>query len=1240
VATILVDRSGVLWIGTWGSGLNRFDPATELFARFPSLVGDPTTLRDGRVQCVFQDRGGTIWVGTRAGGLSRFRPDSGTFETYAHDADDPSTLGSPRVWSIAEDSHGALWIGTDHGLDRFDPERGAFRHFDSVHDVVREVFVDRQQNLWVGTERGLGRLDPTSGVFEPFSLETPAARPLRDAPINALLQDRGGRLWIGTYGSGLFSFDPVSGQLDRFVHERGRPDSLCDDDVRALHEDASGVLWIGTRGGGTCQLDLKPRKFLLVGADPQGPGRLSDQSVSAVFEDSRGTLWVGTQDGLNRRERGEKGFRHYSHDPADPLSLPADGINAVLEDALGRLWVGTWGGGLARLDPRSGRSVLLRHDPEDPRSLTGDRVTALLETSPGELWVGTDNGLNRMSPASTGFTRFTGGADGTGGLRDGYIRCLYQDSEGTLWAGTDDGGLSRFDPERQEFVNFVADAADPASLRHNRVLALHDGAGGRLWVGTASGLSALDRETGRFAHGFGGEGHELGRILGILGDGEGRLWLSTNRGLSRFDPRTGTLRHYGVQDGLQGSTFGPACFRTSDGRMYFGGVTGLNVFHPDQVQDNPHAPRVALTAVRHFDRLLIFDRPLGALNEIVFSYHDNFFSFEFAALEFTDSKRNRFAYMLEGFDRDWVQSGRRNFASYTNVDPGDYTFRVRAANSDGVWNREGLSLLVRITPPFWQTWWFRATLALGLAAAVLGVIALRTRSLRRRTRLLKRLVVERTRELERANVAKSQFLASLSHEIRTPLNAIVGMTTLGLKTELTPRQLSYMEQIRSSARLLADLIGDTLDLSRIEAGKLDLRSADFVLDEVLEKTASVVGVRAEEKGLELVFARSSGVPKTLRGDSVRLEQVLVNLLTNATKFTDSGEILLSVEHEETEPGSVVVRFTIQDSGIGIPEQHISELFLPFTQADTSLTRRYGGTGLGLAISKRLVEAMGGRMKVESEPGKGSSFSFTATFGHAPGPEAQVDPPARELSGMRVLVVEDNALAGKTIAEILASQGCVPSLADTGEEALEMLASALEDGAPFPLAVVDGEMPGMDGVETVSGMRRNAPNATPPAVVLMTGVDPGAVRGRAEEAGIQAFVTKPVSPASLQTAMLEALGLPDPRLRDARAPGPTGFAEGVRVLVVEDNEINRKVAQLLLSAAGLDVAAASSADEAFDCLERERFDAVLMDVQMHGTAHSMRGDRERFLEAGMSDYMAKPIEEERLLATLRKWLPTA
>jgi CheY-like chemotaxis protein len=411
-----------------------------------------------------------------------------------------------------------------------------------------------------------------------------------------------------------------------------------------------------------------------------------------------------------------------------------------------------------------------------------------------------------------------------------------------------------------------------------------------------------------------------------------------------------------------------------------------------------------------------------------------------------------------------------------------------------------------------------------------------------------------------------------------------------------------------------------------------------------------------------VFARSSGVPKTLRGDSVRLEQVLVNLLTNATKFTDSGEILLSVEHEETEPGSVVVRFTIQDSGIGIPEQHISELFLPFTQADTSLTRRYGGTGLGLAISKRLVEAMGGRMKVESEPGKGSSFSFTATFGYAPGPEAQVDPPARELSGMRVLVVEDNALASKTIAEMLASQGCVPSLADTGEEALELLASALEDGAPFPLAVVDGEMPGMDGVETVSGMRRNAPNATPPAVVLMTGVDPGAVRGRAEEAGIQAFVTKPVSPASLQTAMLEALGLADPRLRDARAPGPTGFAEGVRVLVVEDNEINRKVAQLLLSAAGLDVAVASSADEAFDCLERERFDAVLMDVQMPGTdgleatriirkdprwrelpiialtAHSMRGDRERFLEAGMSDYMAKPIEEERLLATLRKWLP--
>ncbi len=767
------DRAGQLWVGTWGGGLDRFDPATGQFTHFAPDPGQPDSLSHGIVTAILQDSTGVLWVGT-LGGLDRLKPDGSGFEHFRQAAADPASLSADAVSTLFEDSRGTLWVGTGAyglagaGLNRFDRATGTFTHYQHVpadphslaSDNVAEIAADPSGRLWVGTGgyslpgAGLDLFDPATGTAQHFRHNPADPRSLSADNVFRVRVDGEGNLWLGTWGGGLNQMAlSRPGVFTRYQPDPYLPHSLSSDSVWSLLPDQSGVLWVGTANNGLNKLTPHSRHFALFQNQPDDPASLGHNAVGAFAIDPGGALWVGTWGGgLDRFDPASGAFRHYRHDPTDPLSLSNDLVMALHLDAHGDLWIGTLGSGLDRL--RAG-SQQFEHFPPGAAGLADGNITAITSDADG-LWLGTFAGLHRYTARTSTFTRYPhADADPTSLSHDQVVQVLLA-PDNVLWLGTWGGGLNRLDlndpasaePRTARFTRYQHADTDPTSLSEDSVWAIQRGADGVLWLGTQGGLNRFDPAHGTFQAYGEKDGLRNATVLGVLGDAQGRLWLTTNNGLARFDPAAETFVIYDAADGLQSNEFNSnAWLRGPDGRLYVGGGHGFNIFDPAAIQPNLVPPPVVLTGLKVYNSAV----PHAPGAPVELDHTQDFVAFEFAALDFHAPAKNTYAYKLEGVDPDWITAGDRRYASYTNLPGGQYTLRVRAANSDGVWNEAGLSLPVIVQPPFWEAWWFRG---LGLAAlAALGVAVFQARvyTIRAQNRQLEAAVQQRTAELRQAN---------------------------------------------------------------------------------------------------------------------------------------------------------------------------------------------------------------------------------------------------------------------------------------------------------------------------------------------------------------------------------------------------------------------------------------------------------------------------------------------------------
>lgn len=1139
VNTIHAAKDGNLWIGTWG-GLNKFDTRTNTFTRYKHDPRNSSSLSNNDVRSIAEDSEGNLWLGTFGGGIVRLNPTSGVFKSFQYSANNASTISSNFVNVIIRDRSGDLWVGTRRGINKLETDNTRFTSFQNLKDGEEEQLVtnissileDNKGRIWFGTfGGGLMRLDRRTGKLQSFFHDSKDQQSISSNYINDLSEEENGIIWVAT-ADGLNLMNPETNEIQLVYNNPANPNSLLNNDVRHLFRDKSGVMWIVTAEGINIYSKLSGR-FKKIQRNPEETNSLSSNIVNCFAQDPYGDIWIGTREGLNKYDKYSRAFVRFILGTGKREDNISNEIKSLLIDKDGQFWVGT-SNALHLFNLFNGEIVnTYRFDPFNPNSLNNE-IHALYQTRNGQIWAGNRKGLLEFNPVDGTFTLHRPDKTVTENQISNSVYAILEDRFGRLWAGTLGGGLTEFDRKLKKFNTFRKINEDSTSISHNSVISLCEDPFGFFWIGTyGGGLNRMDRKTGKFVSYTTDNGLPDNMIYSILDDSKGNLWISTNSGIARFDTKTRKFRNYDALDGLQSNEFNiGAALRLKNGEMLFGGIAGLNWFFPDSIPGNNFVPPIVITSFK------VMDKEVVPSPEVNLNYNQNYITFEFSSLSYALADKNRFAYKLEGFDEDWVFAGNRRLATYSNLNPGEYNFIVKGSNSDGLWNEEGISMKIIVKRPFWKTWWFILIAALVITSILYFGYKIRIRSINQQNLLLEDKVKRRTAELvkateeaqaaretaEKASRSKSGFLANMSHEIRTPLNGILGFTDLLIRNNPGPEDKKYLELIRSSGDTLLRLLSDILDLNKIEQGKLNIENIKFNFVETIQQTLTPYQYRSNEKGLQFMLNFDTKIPESVIGDPTRIKQLIINLVSNSIKFTESGGIAISFE-AETDPSGTedffFIRGIVTDTGIGVPEDKQQLIFDSFTQADGSFTRKYGGSGLGLSIVKQLLRLMSGDIRLISpaidKPFRtetpGASFVFRFKVKAALQQEksnannSSIEGNILKFSEpYRILLVEDNKINQLLAVTVLENFGIHVTTADDGLQGVEKIKAEAYD-----LVLMDVQMPVMNGYESTAAIR--AMGLTIPIIGLTANVYKEDIE-KCLESGMNAHLGKPFTESDL------------------------------------------------------------------------------------------------------------------------------
>jgi len=1288
VRALYEDSQGRLWVGSFSNGLNLYDPDTGNFKHYRHIAGEHNSIGSDSIWSLGPGPDGTLLIGTYDAGIDVFDPKTGHFTHYPAGSG-PAAPMNNRINDILVDSQHHVWLATLGGLDLFDPSgKSPVKHFEVPGNAqangIWRIGEDSHHKLWLATHAGPYSFTPGDDALRQVSAPPDAMYPASADLLDGVLVDNRQNVWYASINTGLYLIRDGANRANRYQQDVANSDSLSSNTVLSIFQDRTNLIWIATDAG-VSQLDPNVLDIYSLRPSDIGGAKVSvSDKVHALYQDGD-KLLLGTPETIYQFKLGSDydGLRNSSnifmHLDLNKYGMVRNitrgsGSNILVSSELGYLFLASSEGKLLK-QWRPGHELDLRQRAVDRIVLHGDRQVYLATFG---------NGLLDFDMRDDKTRQITGTSPSELSSND-IVEDILQVTPGKLWAGTF-RGLFHVDEVTGKSVQVLMTPGDiePA------VQGLYEDAQRTLWVGTYDGLWRLKLDAAGNPLSQPEPVPQLKRIqvLAIEQDAQGYLWLASVNSLLCYDPRTGSVLSFGRDQGSPISeyySYGHA--HTSNGWLWFGGGQGAVGFLPPDLKPNLHPPGVVLNGVTAYREGNPIHIPILD-DRLTLSYKDPISIFDVAATDFGAPQANTYSYRLVGFQPEWTPPTHEHLITFTNLNPGHYRLEVRAANNWGTWSAAPATLDLTVLPPWWRTWWaYTIYLLLMIGSAIAYVYSLKRKIVREKAisaelreaneiksnfvEKLETQVQQATHELRETlqgvnlknaelevaqrrategEQVKSQFLANMSHELRTPLTGVLGYTKLLTSTPLSSEQKDYVGTIRQSSESLLAIINDTLDLSRLEAGKLLIDEVDFDLLELVESTLELLAPIAYQKRLELVRVIPPEVPLQLRGDPLRLRQVITNLLSNAIKFTESGSVCILIDVASQDDREVELSISVNDTGIGIPENEMGQLFNAYARGRISTRHHVEGTGLGLAICKKLLDLMGGSIGVKSRVGSGTTFEFKLKFKLQKNAAPRTQLPTR----LTVLLYDRHPQSNHAWHASLTRLG-----ADVREVTeLEALMTTQADAAILSL--------GERELSQLSELKQKFSPSLPPMLILAPRIERQALKDLSETLYHRVLSkTAREKTVYLELQSLVQVAIRAPVAVDASAkpaaptPAPTPTRDAPLVLVADDNRINRRLLVTMLNQAGFRTAEAGNGIELLDLATRGPWQAALLDIHMPGmdgieTAAKLRatyGDstppiiamsadvmpegRGQSQQGLMDDFLMKPFNEQQLVELLRQ-----